>query len=64
MICNHHGLYTQNAINRANNIYLLSEQGYMLLVGFMNTDKEYLNCDNNYQLWTSVKYHLFNKCSK
>lgn len=35
----HNGLYTQNALNRANNIYLLSEQGYMLLVGFMNTEK-------------------------
>ena len=39
VICNHHGLYTQNAINRTNNIYLLSEQGYMLLVGFMRTEK-------------------------
>ena len=35
----HNGLYTQNALNRAKNIYLLSEQGYMLLVGFMNTEK-------------------------
>lgn len=33
------GLYNQNAINRSSNIYLLSEQGYMLLVGFMKTDK-------------------------
>ena len=37
-ICNHE-ILTQNAINRATNIYLLSEQGYMLLVGFMKTDK-------------------------
>ena len=35
----HNGLYTQNALNRAKNIYLLSEQGYMLLVGFMKTEK-------------------------
>lgn len=35
----HNGLYTQNALNRAKNIYLLSEQGYMLLVGFMNTER-------------------------
>lgn len=33
------GLYNQNEINRSSNIYLLSEQGYMLLVGFMKTDK-------------------------
>lgn len=33
------GLYTQNALNASKNIYLLSEQGYMLLVGFMNTEK-------------------------
>lgn len=33
------GLYSQNAINASKNIYLLSEQGYMLLVGFMNTEK-------------------------
>ena len=37
-ICNH-GLFTQNAINRASNIYLLSEQGYMALVMLMRTDK-------------------------
>lgn len=34
-----YGIFNQNAINRAKNIYLLSEQGYMLLVGFMQTDK-------------------------
>lgn len=33
------GIYTQNALNKAKYIYLLSEQGYMLLVGFMKTDK-------------------------
>ena len=33
------GIYTQNALNSSKNIYLLSEQGYMLLVGFMKTDK-------------------------
>ena len=27
------GIYTQNALNSSKNIYLLSEQGYMLLVG-------------------------------
>ena len=32
-------IYTQNALNKAKYIYLLSEQGYMLLVGFMKTDK-------------------------
>ena len=33
------GIYTQNALNKAKYIYLLSEQGYMLLVGFMKTEK-------------------------
>jgi FtsZ-binding cell division protein ZapB len=39
VIANHHGLMSQNAINRSTNIYLLSEQGYMALVGLMRTDK-------------------------
>jgi len=38
-LCKVNGLYTQNALNSSKNIYLLSEQGYMLLVGFMKTDK-------------------------
>lgn len=33
------GIYSQNAINRSSNIYLLSEQGYMALVGLMKTEK-------------------------
>ena len=33
------GIYTQNALNASQNIYLLSEQGYMALVGLMKTDK-------------------------
>lgn len=33
------GLYTQNSLNSSKYIYLLSEQGYMLLVGFMKTEK-------------------------
>ncbi len=33
------GIYTKQSIANSKNIYLLSEQGYMLLVGFMNTDK-------------------------
>ncbi|MGL5478727.1 MAG: ORF6N domain-containing protein [Clostridium sp.] len=46
VVSNDHGLLTQNAINRASNIYILSEQGYMLLVGFMKPSegfKDYLN---------------------
>lgn len=31
--------FTKQKIANSNNIYLLSEQGYMLLVGFMKTDK-------------------------
>ena len=33
------GIYTKQQIANSKNIYLLSEQGYMLLVGFMNTEK-------------------------
>ena len=33
------GLFTKAQWGNAKNIYLLSEQGYMLLVGFMKTDK-------------------------
>lgn len=33
------GVYTKQQIANSKNIYLLSEQGYMLLVGFMNTEK-------------------------
>lgn len=39
MVAKHSGLYTQNSINASSNIYLLSEQGYMALVGLMRTDK-------------------------
>ena len=33
------GIYTKQQIANSKNIYLLSEQGYMLLVGFMRTQK-------------------------
>lgn len=33
------GIYTKQSISNSKNIYLLSEQGYMLLVGFMKTEK-------------------------
>lgn len=33
------GIYTKQQIANSKNIYLLSEQGYMLLVGFMRTEK-------------------------
>lgn len=33
------GIYTKQSIANSKNIYLLSEQGYMLLVGFMKTEK-------------------------
>lgn len=33
------GVYTKQSISNSKNIYILSEQGYMLLVGFMNTQK-------------------------
>lgn len=31
--------FTKMQVSKANNIYLLSEQGYMILVGFMKTEK-------------------------
>lgn len=39
VLAKNHGLFNQNSLNRANTIYILSEQGYMLLVGFMKTGK-------------------------
>ena len=39
VIAKNSGIYTQNALNASQNIYLLSEQGYMALVGLMKTDK-------------------------
>lgn len=38
-LCRVNEIYSQNALNAAKTIYLLSEQGYMLLVGFMKTEK-------------------------
>ena len=32
-------IYTQNAVNRANNLYILSEQGYSLLINLMTDSK-------------------------
>lgn len=40
VICNHHGLYSQNAINRSSNIYLLSQRGYVKLVAMMINSNE------------------------
>jgi len=41
--CNHQQLleqfYSQEALNRSKNIYLLSQQGYALLCGFLKTDE-------------------------
>lgn len=33
-----HGIYTQNAVNRSNNIYLLSERGYAKLLKILEDD--------------------------
>ena len=35
-------IYTQNAVNRANNLYILSEQGYSLLINLMRDTKSKL----------------------
>lgn len=39
MLLRDNGILTQNSINRSEHIYLLSEQGYMLLAGFMEGEK-------------------------
>lgn len=36
-----HGAYTQNALNRSTNIYLLSERGYAKLIKLFNDDKSW-----------------------
>ena len=38
VILNHHEIYTQNAINRSDNIYLLSERGYSKLLKILEDD--------------------------
>ena len=38
VILNHHGIYSQNAINRSENIYLLSERGYSKLLKILEDD--------------------------
>lgn len=38
VILNHHGIYNQNAINRSENIYLLSERGYSKLLKILEDD--------------------------
>lgn len=38
VILNHHGIYTQNAMNRSENIYLLSERGYAKLLKILEDD--------------------------
>ncbi|MBO8183640.1 MAG: ORF6N domain-containing protein [Archaeoglobus sp.] len=59
VILNDNGIYTQNAINRSNNIYLLSQQGYTLLLKLMNTElarKQYKQVIRQYfQLEEAVK---------
>lgn len=37
----HHGIYTQNSLNRSNNIYLFSRKGYLKLVGLIDDDLAY-----------------------
>jgi len=37
----HHGIFTQNSLNRLNNLYLFSRKGYLKLVGLMEDDLAY-----------------------
>lgn len=55
----HNGLYTQNALNRSSNIYLLSEQGYMALVMLMRTEKVKYLCTNNTVVLQNKTEHWF-----
>ena len=36
-----HGIFTQNALNRSNNIYILSERGYSKLIKILDDDKSW-----------------------
>jgi len=40
VLCDHE-IYTQNSLNRSNNIYLFSRKGYLKLVGIMEDDLAY-----------------------
>jgi len=37
----HHEIYTQNSLNRSNNVYLFSRKGYLKLVGILEDDLAY-----------------------
>jgi len=37
----HHGIFSQNSLNRLNNLYLFSRKGYLKLVGLMEDDLAY-----------------------
>ena len=52
----HNGIYTQNAVNRSTNIYILSERGYAKLLKIMDDDLAWKNMTN---LWTDIS-----KCEK
>lgn len=41
VVLSDHGIYTQNALNRSVNIYLLSERGYAKLIKLFNDDKSW-----------------------
>lgn len=53
------GIYTKQQIANSKNIYLLSEQGYMLLVGFMRTEKVKYLCTNNTVVLQNKTEHWF-----
>ena len=59
IVANDNGLYTQNALNRSSNIYLLSEQGYMALVMLMRTEKVKYLCTNNTGVLQNKTEHWF-----
>ena len=59
ILATYNGLYTQNALNRSSNIYLLSEQGYMALVMLMRTEKVKYLCTNNTGVLQNKTEHWF-----
>lgn len=46
VILNNHEIYSQNALNRSSNIYLLSERGYSKLLKIMDDDLAWEKYDN------------------
>lgn len=61
VILNHHGIYSQNAINRSENIYLLSERGYSKLLKILEDDFAWEQYEKLVDGYFNMRGQAFNK---